>query len=112
MASIRTKLILYVNITIAIMDMISILLFFVYLKNNEQKSLEKLGISLVSLVSQDNEVKQALSYAQPALLAIPIQRMLSLDGSGEVAYWRMLHADGGLVEENIQGFTPTRMKSP
>ena len=103
MASIRTKLILYVNITIAIMDMISILLFFVYLKNNEQKSLEKLGISLVSLVSQDNEVRQALSYAQPALLAIPIQRMLSLDGSGEVAYWRMLHADGGLVEENVQG---------
>ena len=85
------------------MDMISILLFFVYLKNNEQKSLEKLGISLVSLVSQDNEVRQALSYAQPALLAIPIQRMLSLDGSGEVAYWRMLHADGGLVEENVQG---------
>ncbi|MEK6621064.1 MAG: HAMP domain-containing protein, partial [Planctomycetota bacterium] len=112
MASIRTKLILYVNITIAVMDLISILLFFVYLKKNEQKSLEKLGISLVSLVSQDNEVKQALSYAQPALLAIPIQRMLSLDGNGEVAYWRMLHADGGLVEENIQGVHPDANEIP
>ena len=112
MKSIRTKLILYVNITIAIMDLISIFLFFVYLKKNEQKSLEKLGISLVSLVSQDNEVRQALSYAQPALLAIPIQRMLSLDGNGEVAYWRMLNADGGLVEENVQGVHPDANEIP
>lgn len=103
MTSIRTKLIFYVNITIAIMDLISILLFFIYLKKNEQRSLEKLGISLVSLVSQDNEVKQALSYTQPALLAIPIQRMLSLDRGGEVAYWRILNADGDLIEENAQG---------
>ncbi|MBI5307331.1 MAG: PAS domain S-box protein [Planctomycetes bacterium] len=103
MTSIRTKLIFYVNITIAIMDLISILLFFIYLKKNEQSSLEKLGISLVSLVSQDNEVKQALSYTQPALLAIPIQRMLSLDRSGEVAYWRILNAKGVLIGENAQG---------
>ncbi|MBF8277340.1 MAG: two component system sensor histidine kinase, hybrid [Candidatus Brocadiaceae bacterium] len=112
MTSIRTKLILYVNITIAIMDLISIFLFFVYLKKNEQKSLEKLGISLVSLISQDNEVKQALSYVQPALLSIPIQRMLSLDRSGEVAYWRMLNADGGLVEENVQGVHPDANEIP
>ena len=103
MISIRTKLILYVNITIAIMDMISILLFFVYLKKNEQASLEKLGISLVSLVIQDNEVRQALNYGQPALLSIPIQRMLSLDRGDEVVYWRILHADGSLVKENPQG---------
>ncbi len=103
MASIRTKLILYVNITIAVMDLISILLFFVYLKRNEQRSLEKLGISLISMVSQDNEVRQALSYTQPALLAIPLRRMLSLDRGGEVAYWRVLNARGVLVEENTQG---------
>ncbi len=103
MKSIRTKLILYVNLTIAIMDLISILLFFVYLKKNEQASLEKLGMSLVSLVSQDVEVKQALSYNQPALLTFPIKRMLSLDGNGEIAYWRMLNADGGLVREDPRG---------
>lgn len=103
MTSIRTKLIFYVNITIAIMDLISILLFFIYLTKNEKRSLEKLGISLVILVSQDNEVKQALSYTQPALLTIPIQRMLSLDRGGEVAYWRILNAKGSLIGENVQG---------
>lgn len=106
MTSIRTKLIFYVNLTIAIMDVVSLLLFFVYLKKNEQASLEKLGISLVSLVSQDNEVKQALSYGQPALLAFPIQRMRLLDGNSEIAYWRMLHADGSLVKEDQQGGYP------
>jgi len=103
MISIRTKLIFYVNITIAVMDLISVLLFFVYLRKYEKRSLEKLGMSLVILVSQDNEVKQALSYAQPAFLSGPIQRMLSLDMGGEVAYWRILNDKGCLVGENVRG---------
>ena len=113
MASIRTKLILYVNITIAIMDMISIVLFFVYPKNNEQKSLEKLGISLVSLVSHDNEVRQALSYAQPALLghSHPENAVTSTGAvrwPTGVCYMRT----AALLKKTHRGFTSTRMKSP
>ena len=68
MISIRTRLIVLICLLIAVIDILSCLFFFIHTKNAQETVFKKLGISLATMLAQDNEVKLSLSHAQPAFL--------------------------------------------
>ncbi|MBU6391303.1 MAG: HD domain-containing protein [Planctomycetes bacterium] len=99
MISIRTKLIFFIFLLIAIVDAFSCLLFLIHTKRQQKEVFKKLGASLVTLLAQDNEVKQALSYEQPAFLDIPIKRLKALDREKEIGYLRISNGQTVILEE-------------
>jgi HD-GYP domain-containing protein (c-di-GMP phosphodiesterase class II)/HAMP domain-containing protein len=60
---------------------------------------KKLGISLATMLAQDNEVKLSLSHAQPAFLNASIQRISSFDRDKEIGYWRIMNTQTVVIEE-------------
>jgi|GEM_PF-6690156 len=99
MISIRTKLVFFIFLLIAIVDALSCLLFLIHTKRQQKEVFKKLGASLVTLLAQDNEVKQALSYEQPAFLDIPIKRLKALDREKEIGYLRISNNQTVILEE-------------
>ena len=89
MNSIRTKLIVFMSVLIIVIGTISCVFILVYSKRQQEESLKKLGTSLVMLLAEDNEVKHALGYAQPAFLDSPIHKIKALDGEEEIGYLRI-----------------------
>ncbi|TLD43332.1 MAG: diguanylate cyclase/phosphodiesterase (GGDEF & EAL domains) with PAS/PAC sensor(s) [Candidatus Jettenia ecosi] len=73
--------------------------FLIHLKRQQDNALRKLGTSLVMLLAQDDEVKHALSYTQPAFLDAPIKRIKALDAEGEIGYLRVSDIQKVIVEE-------------
>ncbi len=71
MVSIRTRLIVLICLLIATIDILRCLFFFTHTKNVQDAVFKKLGISLATMLAQDNEV--ALSHAQPAFLDAPLR---------------------------------------
>lgn len=106
MISIRTKLILFTSTLVIIIATLSCLFFIIHEKRQQQESLNKFGRSLVTLLVQDNEVKHAMSYEQPAFLDAPIKRMRALDREGEIGYLRISNNTQSVtVEEKAEWVT-------
>lgn len=61
--------------------------------------LRKIGTSLVTLLARDNEVKLALSHAQPAFLDVPIRRIRAFDREEEIAYWCVTNTRTVLIKD-------------
>ena len=99
MFSIREKLILFMSLLIIIIGTLSCLFFLIHSKRQQEETLKKLGTSLVMLLAQDDEVKQALNYAQPAFLDTPIRRIQALDRDEEIGYLRISNIQSVIVEE-------------
>ena len=99
MISIRTRLIVLICLLIAVIDMLSCLFFFVHTKRVQEAMFKKLGISLATMLAQDNEVKLSLSHAQPAFLNASIQRIASFDMDKEIGYWRIMNTQSVVIEE-------------
>src|SRR3989304_2345648 len=113
MVSIRTRLIVLICLLIATIDILSCLFFFIHTKNAQEAVFRKLGISLATMLAQDNEVELALSHAQPAFLDAPIKRILAFDRDKEIGYWRIMTTQAVVIEEKSpwvdvdMGKTPT-----
>lgn len=99
MISIRLKLILFISVLIIIIGTLSCLFFLIHSKRQQEEALKNLGTSLVMLLAQDNEVKHALNYTQPAFLDNAIKRIQALDREGEIGYLRVSSNQGILLEE-------------
>src|SRR3989339_539562 len=99
MISIRTRLIVLICLLIAVIDMLSCLFFFVHTKRVQEAMFKKLGISLATMLAQDNEVKLSLSHAQPAFLNASLQRISSFDRDKEIGYWRIMNTQSVVIEE-------------
>ncbi|MBI5796134.1 MAG: HD domain-containing protein [Planctomycetes bacterium] len=99
MISIRTRLIVLICLLIAVIDILSCLFFFVHTKRVQEAVFKKLGISLATMLAQDNEVKLSLSHAQPAFLNASIQRISSFDRDKEIGYWRIMNTQTVVIEE-------------
>src|SRR5574337_47384 len=99
MISIRTKLILFISVLVIMIVTLSCILFLIHSKRQQEETFKKLGMSLVMLLAQDNEVKYALNYTQPAFLDTPIKRIRALDREDEIGYLRISNIQSVLVEE-------------
>jgi PAS domain S-box-containing protein len=99
MISIRTKLICYTSIVIIIIEALSCLFFLLYVKGKNEEALEKLGVSLIMLLAQDEGIRQALHYSQPAFLEAPITRIRILDTEEEIGYVRISNMQEAVFEE-------------
>ncbi len=99
MIGIRAKLIIFMGLVIIIIDAISCLFFFINSKRQQEEALQKLGVSMVTLIAQDNEVKHALSSRQPAFLDNPIKRLQAFDREQEIGYWRILNTRKVIAEK-------------
>ncbi len=86
MISIRTRLIVLICLLIAVIDILSCLFFFIHTKNAQETMFKKLGISLATMLAQDNEVGLALDHAQTAFLGNPIKRVQAFDTDKEIGY--------------------------
>ena len=100
MISIRTKLIVFMSVLIIVIGTISGVFILLYSKRQQEESLKKLGTSLVMLLAEDNEVKHALGYAQPAFLDSPIHKIKALDGEEEIGYLRISNNQATMIEES------------
>jgi len=87
------------SLLIIIIGTLSCLFFLIHSKKQQEDTLKKLGTSLVMLLAQDDEVKQALNYAQPAFLDTPIRRIQALDRDEEIGYLRISNIQSVMVEE-------------
>lgn len=103
MTSIRTRLISFISILIIIIGALSSLFFLIHSKRQQEEVLQKLGSSLIMLLAQDDEVKHALEYAQPAFLDSSIKRIISLDTEGEIGYLRISDPQRILIEKKFPG---------
>ncbi|TLD42145.1 MAG: Sensor protein of zinc sigma-54-dependent two-component system [Candidatus Jettenia ecosi] len=112
MMSIRTKLILFISTLIIIIGALSCLFFLVNSKKQQEDALRRFGISLIMLFAQDDEVKHALSYTQPAFLDTPIKRIKALDTEGEIGYLRISNTQKIMVEEKAPWITADMGKIP
>ncbi len=101
MVGIRTKLIIFMNLLIIAIGSISSIYLLIHEKNQQKKRLEELGISLVRLLSQDNEVRDAVRYTQHAFLSIPLKRIKVLDREGQIGYWRISDGLTTIAEEKF-----------
>ncbi|NUN24530.1 MAG: HAMP domain-containing protein, partial [Candidatus Jettenia caeni] len=110
--SIRTKLILFISTLIIIIGALSCLFFLVNSKKQQEDALRRFGISLIMLFAQDDEVKHALSYTQPAFLDAPIKRIKALDTEGEIGYLRISNTQKIMVEEKAPWITADMEKIP
>lgn len=99
MVGIRTKLILFMSTVIVIIGTLICVFFLLHSKKQQEDALRKFGISLVMLLAQDNEVKHALSFTQPAFLDKPISRVTALDREEEIAYLHIYNLQSTLIEE-------------
>ncbi|HHT9110991.1 MAG TPA: HD domain-containing phosphohydrolase [Candidatus Brocadiaceae bacterium] len=99
MIGIRAKLIIFMGVVIIVIDAISCLFFFINSKRQQEEALQKLGVSMITLIAQDNEVKHALSSRQPAFLDNPIKRLQAFDREQEIGYWRILNTRKVVAEK-------------
>ena len=99
MVGIRTKLILFMSTVIVIIGTLICVFFLLHSKKQQEDALRKFGISLVMLLAQDNEVKNALSFTQPAFLDAPISRVTALDREKEIGYLHIYNPQSTLIEE-------------
>ena len=99
MVGIRTKLILFMSTVIVIIGTLICVFFLLNSKKQQEDALRKFGISLVMLLAQDNEVKNALSFTQPAFLDTPISRVTALDREKEIGYLHIYNPQSTLIEE-------------
>ena len=99
MISIRLKLILFISALIIFIGTLSCLFFLIHSQRQQEEALKNLGMSLVMLLAQDNEVKHGLNYTQPAFLDNAIKRIEGLDREDEIGYWRISNNQGILLEE-------------
>ena len=99
MVGIRTKLILFMSTVIVIIGTLICVFFLLNSKKQQEDALRKFGISLVMLLAQDNEVKNALSFTQPAFLDAPISRVTALDREKEIGYLHIYNLQSTLIEE-------------
>lgn len=99
MISIRLKLILFISVLIIIIGTLSCLFFLIHSKRQQEEALKNLGTSLVMLLAQDNDVKHALNYTQPAFLDNAIKRIQALDREGEIGYLRVSSNQAIMLEE-------------
>ncbi|HHT9104635.1 MAG TPA: sensor histidine kinase [Candidatus Wujingus californicus] len=73
--------------------------FLLNSKKQQEDALIKFGTSIVMLLAQDNEVKNALSFTQPAFLDTPISRITALDREKEIGYLHIYNLQSTLIEE-------------
>jgi len=99
MVGIRTKLILFMSTVIVIIGTLICVFFLLHSKKQQEDALRKFGISLVMLLAQDNEVKHALSFTQPAFLDTPISRVTAIDREKEIGYLHIYNLQSTLIEE-------------
>ncbi|MFO0792611.1 MAG: PAS domain S-box protein [Candidatus Brocadiaceae bacterium] len=109
MVGIRTKLIIFMNLLLIAISAMSSVYLLIHAKNQQKERLEEMGISLVMLLSQDNEVRHALKYTQPAFLGIPLKRIELLDREKQIGYWRISDGQTTLVGEK---FPQTNIQIP
>lgn len=112
MISIRTKLILFMSSLVIIIGALSCLFFLIHVKRQEEAALKSFGKSLAMLLSQDNEVKDALIYTQPAFLDAPIKRARLLDKEEEIGYLRISNTQSVLIEEQVSWFNSGMQEIP
>src|SRR5574341_2034189 len=98
MISIRTKLVFVICLLIVTIGSLSCLLL-IHAKREQQEMLGKLGELLVTQLSQDDEVKIALSTMQSAFLDKPIKRIKALDREEEIGYFRITNIQTVIREE-------------
>ena len=96
---IRAKLMLFTSTLVIIIGTLSCLFFLIHAKRQQEEALNNFGRSLVLLLAQDNEVKYAMTYTQPAFLDTPIKRIRALDREEEIGYLRISNIQTTLVEE-------------
>ncbi len=99
MVGIRTKLILLMSTVIVIIGTLICVFFLLNSKKQQGDTLRRFGISIVMLLVQDNEVKNALSFTQPAFLDTPISRVTALDREKEIGYLHIYNLQSTLIEE-------------
>ena len=99
MMGIRAKLMLFTSTLVIIIATLSCLFFLIHVKRQQAEALNNFGMSLVLLLAQDNEVKYAMAYTQPAFLDTPIKRIRALDREEEIGYLRVSNIQTILVEE-------------
>ncbi|MBE7444833.1 MAG: HAMP domain-containing protein [Planctomycetia bacterium] len=99
MMSIRTKFIFFMSMLVIMIGLLSCLFFLIHSKRQQEEVLKRFGTSLVMLLAQDNEVKHALSSAQPAFLDAPIHKVRELDREEEIGYLRISNSQAVMVEE-------------
>ncbi|MBM4053132.1 MAG: PAS domain S-box protein [Planctomycetes bacterium] len=97
--SIRTKLTLFMSFLIVTVSVVCCTIFYLHDKREHSEQLIKFGSSLVSLLSQDNDIKLAITANQPAFLEAPIKSAYSYDIDKEVAYWKVMNTSSIIKEE-------------
>lgn len=101
MLSVRTKLILLICVLTAIVDALSCLFLIAHEKSVQKEVIRKLGMSLITLLAQDNEVELAMSHGQLAFLDMPIKRTKAFDREEEIGYWRISNIKEVMLEERV-----------
>ncbi|MDR4507980.1 MAG: PAS domain S-box protein [Candidatus Brocadiaceae bacterium] len=87
------------SLLIVFLVTLTCMLFFIKSKKQFEDEHEKLGISLVTLLSKDDELKYALNHAQPIFLESTIRKLMILDREDEIGYWRVSDTQRILLEE-------------
>ncbi|MBI5308199.1 MAG: EAL domain-containing protein [Planctomycetes bacterium] len=96
--SIRIKLILSISTIIFIIDALCCMSFFFYSKQRCNEELKHLGMTLAGLFATDSEIKYALDYEQPLLLASPVRRIKEFDRENIVSHIRISNNRNTLFE--------------
>ncbi|TVL99337.1 MAG: hypothetical protein CV087_18460 [Candidatus Brocadia sp. WS118] len=99
MIGIRTKLMLFTSTLVIMISTLSCLFFLIHAKRQEEEALKNFGMSLIMLLAQDNEVRYAMTYTQPAFLDTPVKRIRALDREEELGYLRISNIQKTLIEE-------------
>ena len=102
MIGIRLKLISILSAVIIAISALACLFFFVHAKTQQEESLKKFGMSIVTSLTEDDEIKFALSHAQPAFLDAKIKKLHSFDRDGEIGYWRITYPQKTIIEGKSQ----------
>jgi len=89
MFSLRTKLIFFICLLIIIIDAFICLFFYIHSTREQENGLKKLGMSLVTLLAQDDEMISGIRYNQPAFAESSLNMVKAFDREVEIEYWRV-----------------------
>ncbi len=99
--SIRTKLSIFISLLLVVFDAVICFRAYFHEKWAHAERIKELGISLIMLLSQDNEVRYAIRQAQPALLEMPLKRARAVDRGHEIGYWRISSLQAVITEDTV-----------
>ena len=107
---IRLKFIFFTSLLIATIGIASSWFFSTQTRIHFEDELKKRGYSLITQLAQDGEVKGSMSVAQKAFFDEPIRRLRRLDIEQEIAYWRVLLAQGNILLEEKEKWIKTEIE--